>query len=231
MPDENTLQSDFDKDYSGKSDLFDIRWKFIVEHLMEYLQRPKVITIVDQKEFVHLLQHLSEEHKVAVILYLLPCIIAPDTIRKRKSDQATNNSTQKKNRLTVKECRDSFFLHVEDSATLNSALDEHKKILHLSGLSFQPTFVLVGPIHAVESSYVVVEDTIYEVDTPVDALKLCFKIFWALDCQYPQRANSLWRFIQVVGFQINIKDRCHQTTLSIIHDIEKKISAASNMIT
>ncbi|XP_044011919.1 uncharacterized protein LOC122854949 [Aphidius gifuensis] len=229
------LKRDFEKIFPGKSALFIQRWKLIADYFSEYLIRPSVVSTIDKPEFARLLPRLSDDEKVAVILFLLPCIL-PDNTRKRAATSTINEGTssatssrQGRNRLSLKERRDSCFLQIEDPTNFNSCVQEHQRLLKSSGLSFQPTIAFVGPLDAVESSYVFVNEIIYPVSSPLEALNHCFQIFWVLDCKYPLRANIIWSFLQTAGYQITTKDRLTQAVVTLNHNINEKINAANNI--
>ncbi|XP_044019598.1 uncharacterized protein LOC122860021 [Aphidius gifuensis] len=226
------LETDFEKIHPKKSDLFAHRWNFIADYFTEYFVKPSVIASFDKAEYARLLRLLEPQNKVAPILFLLPCII-PDQSRKRPATSSTENtgtselSKAERTRLTLQERRNSLFLQIEDAAQFQSAVQEHRMLLRASGESFQPTIVFIGPLEAVESSCVVVNEFIYQVNSPIEAVNLCFKIFWALDCKYPQRANSIWLFLQTAGYKIDANARLNQTIVTLNLNIDKKITAAN----
>ena len=68
--------------------------------------------------------------------------------------------------------------------------------------TLQPTLFVIGDLTAIQEAYVIVDDLQYKVSTTLDGLDLAFKIFFALDCQYPKASLSLWQFIQIACFNI-----------------------------
>lgn len=96
-------------------------------------------------------------------------------------------------------------------------------MLKCAGLISQPTAIFVGPIEAIDTAYVVINNVKYKADSPLHAVNLCFQAFWTLDCNYPERANSIWKFLQIAGYQINITDHCSQAINAIVNDIDARL--------
>lgn len=68
--------------------------------------------------------------------------------------------------------------------------------------TFQLLFIVVGPLINIEEAYVVVEDQQYKTSSCLEALDLCFKLFFSLHCHYPKASHSMWHFFQLVGYSI-----------------------------
>ena len=64
--------------------------------------------------------------------------------------------------------------------------------------------VVAGPLLKIQLVYVVVEDQKYEDDSCLSGLDLAFRIFYALDCEYPKASYLLWQFIQRAGYSIKV---------------------------
>ena len=63
--------------------------------------------------------------------------------------------------------------------------------------------VFVGTLEKIESSYVYIDtDIMYGVKSPMHAIGLTLKLFYALDCEYPLDAAHVCLLIQQVGFCI-----------------------------
>ncbi|KAF7998391.1 hypothetical protein HCN44_009789 [Aphidius gifuensis] len=139
------------------------------------------------------------------------------------TSEASTSDSQSRTALTVSDRRESFFIHVKDAAAIDPAVNSLEEKLLAAKLTFQPIPLFVGPLEHLEATYVVVNETKYQVDSALHALNLCLQAFYSLDCKYPDRAKSLWQFIQIVGFQINVKERCSQALHALSGDIEKKI--------
>lgn len=70
--------------------------------------------------------------------------------------------------------------------------------------TLQPIIVITGSETNIEESYVVINSFHYKCSTCLDALDLNFKIFFSLDCAYPKASATLWKFIQIVAYDIQL---------------------------
>ena len=43
----------------------------------------------------------------------------------------------------------------------------------------------------------------FKLPTPFEAVDFLFKLFFAVDIQYPAYCYHIWQFIQIVGFEID----------------------------
>lgn len=63
----------------------------------------------------------------------------------------------------------------------------------------QPYIIAVGPtISEVSDLFLAVDTTVYKVPSAIEAIDLCFKIFHALDVEYPLESAHLWLLFQQV---------------------------------
>ena len=78
--------------------------------------------------------------------------------------------------------------------------------------------IVVGPtLLDIEASYVAVDDVLYKVATPLKAVDLCFKIFHALNAQYPIESHGAWFFLQTAVYGIKtVYDRESPSVRAII---------------
>lgn len=67
--------------------------------------------------------------------------------------------------------------------------------------TLQPLICVVGSLENPEKCLVVVDHIQYEVFSVFEALRLNFKIFWALNCTYSKKAEKFWSFLEVAGFE------------------------------
>lgn len=68
----------------------------------------------------------------------------------------------------------------------------------------QPRIVLVGPLDAIEECHVLLDDRLYDVDSPSQALEVAFQIIWALNARYPPESKNIWVFIQRAVFDMKV---------------------------
>lgn len=89
------------------------------------------------------------------------------------------------------------------------------------GITLQPYIIAVGPtISEVSDLFIAVDTTIYKVPSALEAIDLCFKIFHALDVEYPLESAHLWFLIQRVlyGYASNV-DKMTPYVTETISDI------------
>lgn len=56
--------------------------------------------------------------------------------------------------------------------------------------------------------YIIVEDVIYKCDTSARLLELLYKVFHALDIEYPLECEHIWMFIQEIIFLTKTTKKC-----------------------
>lgn len=67
----------------------------------------------------------------------------------------------------------------------------------------QPMPILVGQnIFTIEKSFVTVNDIIWEMESPLKAIDLCFKSYHVLNAKYPAESEMVWTFIQQTFYNI-----------------------------
>lgn len=69
-------------------------------------------------------------------------------------------------------------------------------------LTLQPHICIVGPLENPEKCYVIVDSVKYEVFTVFEAVRLTFKLFWALNVSYSKLSEKIWYFFELVGFEM-----------------------------
>lgn len=107
------------------------------------------------------------------------------------------------------ETQEGFLKHVLSRAQMNDFLVRRKaKFGKFSTakkpLSVQPICIVVGPsISQIESSYCVVANETYKLDSPLEAIDTTFKILHTLDLGYSKDALVLWRFLQHAVYKVS----------------------------
>lgn len=80
---------------------------------------------------------------------------------------------------------------------VKTTLDARRRKLGEFGLTLQPIPLIVGEsLDRINSSYVAVDDTLYEVTTAIKAVDACFKIIHALHSLYPLESEQVWLLLQ-----------------------------------
>lgn len=86
----------------------------------------------------------------------------------------------------------------------------------------QPLTVLVGEtLQSITAAYVCINDLRYRFDSPLKAIDICFKSFFALNAKFPIESEQVWVFIQKYVFQICTKwDKDFASVNTLIAEIK-----------
>lgn len=112
---------------------------------------------------------------------------------------------------------------MQEIANLEPELERRRQKYSSYGLTEQPLPVIVGPsIRNIHSCFVVVNMTMYSVETPVKAIDTCFKIIHALNAKYPLEAETTWTFLQKYVYDINTPyDKPYVSVNTLISEINR----------
>lgn len=72
--------------------------------------------------------------------------------------------------------------------------------------SIQPLILAVGPATRIVKFHVVVDNQLFDADNLLEALKLAFHTFFALNCGYPKYTKTVWVFLQKILFKIDLPE-------------------------
>lgn len=112
-------------------------------------------------------------------------------------------SSKKKHKFSRKEILDDFFLFIPSSGEKSIELQRRQDRLKSVGAKPQPVPVAVGtenPQYSVE-----LNEYIYDVESPIEAIDTCFKLIMVLNAQYSPFSHYVWLFIQQHFFKIATK--------------------------
>jgi len=95
----------------------------------------------------------------------------------------------------------------------------------LFGLTVQPYVALLcsDPQNefVVTASYVIINKYTFKVETPLKAIDICFKSFFALNLRYPIQSDHVWEFIQKYFYDITTEqDKKYQCVDNILNDFK-----------
>lgn len=218
------LQSDFNNIHPNHANTFLERWDIVRPLLIELLNDSNDLTLAD-RGLLEALPNLLAHNQDAVIIYLLPYLVQlspPKPIR-----------GQRNVKLSIPERREYFLVHAETAADVEASLNRRRNDLHALDLHLQPIIVLVGPLVNLEGVYVYINEsitpTIYVVNSVVRGIDLTFKSFFALQCSFPERASSLWNFIEKGFFDIELPagTKCSRKVENIYGQIRHAITPAN----
>jgi len=73
------------------------------------------------------------------------------------------------------------------------------------GSTLQPYIVIVDNTDI----YAVINSIYYKLETPLRAIDICYKCYFALNLQYLQESEQIWLFIQNYFFDTTLKSDKH----------------------
>lgn len=108
-------------------------------------------------------------------------------------------------------------------------LQKRKEKLESFGLTLQPMVITIGLIINLSAFYVIVNNVKYESTSLINAVNLCYQIFFALDAQYPVDSEMVWYFLQHYIYDINSpKYSRNFISVDIIwHDLQELMAVLS----
>lgn len=97
-------------------------------------------------------------------------------------------------------------------------------------LTIQPYVIVVGPtLHEISTSYVCIDDVLYNTSSTLEAIDVCFKTFHVLQLQYPTASEHLWFIIQKCLYNFVTKwDIIIPSTEHIIKILHEKNQSCAN---
>lgn len=88
--------------------------------------------------------------------------------------------------------------------------------------SLGPLAIIVGPhLDAIEQSFVIINETRYVCDTPLQAVDRCFKATLALGCEYPIESRFPWIFLEKYVYEVSQTKVTPMSVTSLIADINR----------
>lgn len=102
-------------------------------------------------------------------------------------------------------CNNLSFTFLQDPQDVKKQIQDLRKRLkdyHFGTL--HPHVVIVGPMNAISSTIVVINDKLYDFDSVLDGVEFCYKSLKALR-SFPPVCDFVWVFIEHVVYSINSK--------------------------
>ncbi|XP_067210560.1 uncharacterized protein [Linepithema humile] len=157
------LELDFERKYTDKFMKLFVNWRKLSDFLFGKIS-------AKLKDFCN--DEVSDDLKTLQVLNNLSYLFAPINARKQTKQI-------KEWRSSKAEVQESFVLHVKIIGDLEVQLRAREAKLIQYGCTFQPLVAIIGPeLACIEQSFVVLGvKKYYEVDTPLKAVDICFKIF------------------------------------------------------
>ena len=83
-------------------------------------------------------------------------------------------------------------------------MKRRKQVVLDRGDTLQPFILAVGnDVQNLKEIFVYIDGMKYCMDSPLQALDVCFKSFLALNAQYPKTGQQIWNFIQKYIYNIH----------------------------
>ncbi|XP_031350570.1 uncharacterized protein LOC116176215 isoform X3 [Photinus pyralis] len=179
------IETDFNQKFPDKIDIIYTTW-------------PKVMNAINKEAAERNISIAEVADPSLKALITLPFLFQPVTLKKNRKGVSW--------RPTRVEVQESFFMRISNFDELQEKRSSRRQKLSTYGISDQPYACVAGNLEAVNNFYiVVVNDVVYKVDSSIRALELLFKLYHALDVEYPAESEHIWLFIQEIVF--NIKSR------------------------
>lgn len=157
----------------------------------------------------------NEGHRDALALSLLPTLI---------QHTPPPHKDTKNWKISAKEKVDSFFENIEKHEALENLVKKKIDVYKGYKLKSQPYLVLCGPFHHVSCYHVVIDDIIYNCKNVIDALDLCYQLFFVLNLNYSHPCPHVWSFVQKYFYKMkNRKIVQSQKISTVISKLNKTI--------
>jgi hypothetical protein len=73
---------------------------------------------------------------------------------------------------------------------MQEAIARRRDRLFNMGVVMQPMVVIVGELNDIKAAYVVVDDTIWKVQSALKTVDICFKAYHVLHAAYPAESSA-----------------------------------------
>ncbi|CAH0562823.1 unnamed protein product [Brassicogethes aeneus] len=212
------LESDFDQIYPDKRDIIYTTFPKLAEAIIKEAEKKKVKLPYFRDQCMD-----SITDQLFLALLYLPYLFSPTTLGGGGKNKSKNWRPSK---LEVQE---SFVLYISKIGFLNEKIEERKTRLHSLGLTVQPFIVCIGE-QTITSSFVVIDDIKYKLETPIKALDVAFKVFHTVNAEYPAECQHVWLLIQRLVYNINTAyDKPSSATTALITDLNEQLSLIPNV--
>lgn len=95
-------------------------------------------------------------------------------------------------------------------------LEARDKNLKHQQLTAQPLPILVGSLNNISACYVDIDNIKYNLSTPLKAIDICFKLFHALNAQYPKYSEHVWQFIEAYVYEMHSPKKCVNKLIAVL---------------
>jgi len=95
-------------------------------------------------------------------------------------------------------------LFFQEPAKLQECIKARQETLFKFKYELQPFVVAIGKIEDIKQFLIVLDQQKWEADSALQAVDICFKIFFALNGKYPVESNHIWLMIQRVVYECKL---------------------------
>ncbi|XP_011494538.1 PREDICTED: uncharacterized protein LOC105359609 [Ceratosolen solmsi marchali] len=189
------IESEFEKLFQYDDDLFG-KWISFFNALYEI----KKASIRDSigKEYCNIFESLRNETpevSSGIQIQLLPYLIPPITKIKTGSGIIV--------KPTICESSEGFVIYCKTSESIAQKVEFRSDRYKNWNVAVQPCIVLQGPQpHDIKSAYVSLHQQLWELDSPIRALDLAFKLYQVFNLHYPADCEQLWLVVQKIVYNI-----------------------------
>ncbi|KAK3913563.1 putative hemoglobin and hemoglobin-haptoglobin-binding protein 3 [Frankliniella fusca] len=200
------LIADFARRYPEKSAVLYSKWPAFEAAILlvakQEAKDPFAKNIVRELETRKENNTLTENSRILLHLMLLPYLFKSNA--SVPIDPNLVSAAGKKSwKPSLAESRNGFILHVKHANDIKSQLESRQDFMKRLGLSCQPIIIVCGPLLTEVTHYhLSVDNVMYHVPGPLQAVDYLFKFFQALHCWYPVEAEQVWLFLQIEIYNI-----------------------------
>jgi hypothetical protein len=101
-------------------------------------------------------------------------------------------------------CIKHSLILLQNANEMTETITRRREKLASFGLRMQPVVVVVGTLSTPSAAYVVADDAVREVVTPMKAVDICFKAFHVFHASYPAE-TLFWQLLQKHVYNIDTK--------------------------
>lgn len=146
---------------------------------------------------------------------LLNAIITPTA-------RFTDSLGGSKRRATIKDGEEGFTLFLTSINNYKLKISQMIEKFYYSRQTIQPFIVVVGASkHNIDSFYVYLNGILYKRNSYIEAVDLCFKIFFVFKTCYPEVCKGPWTFIQKFFYEIILNTDSKQTAIANLINVLK----------
>ncbi|XP_046740525.1 uncharacterized protein LOC124407957 [Diprion similis] len=100
-------------------------------------------------------------------------------------------------RPTIVESMNGFIRHMKTLSDLQPEIDRRIEQMNQLKQRVQTYIIIVGPeLMSIQNLYVIIDNTIYYMESILKAVNICFKICHALHARYPVKSEQIWLLLQ-----------------------------------